>query len=139
MGFLYWRLQKKMTLSLYKQFLKFGVIGGAATGIHVAVFLGLSEWFKLNYVQSNFVAYVVATLWSFVGNSYWSFGCKPSGSGFARYMCVALFGLVLSMGVSWVCEVMLVNAFVTIFWIVVLVTPSTFLLHRYWSFAGAVQ
>lgn len=137
MGFLYWRLQKEMTLAPYKQFLKFGVIGGAATGIHVIVFLGLSELFKLNYVQSNFVAYVVATLLSFVGNSFWSFGCRPAGYRFVRYMCVALFGLALSMGVSWVCEAMLVNSFVTILWIVMLVTPTTFLLHRYWTFAVA--
>lgn len=139
MGSLYWRLQKEMTLSLYKQFLKFGVIGGAATGIHVAVFLALIEWIKWNYVQSNFVAYAVATLWSFVGNSFWSFGCRPSGYRFVRYMCVAVFGLVLSMGVSWACELMLVNAFVTILWIVMLVTPTTFLLHRYWTFAVAAR
>lgn len=128
-----------MTLAPYKQFLKFGVIGGAATGIHVAVFLALSEWFKLNYVQSNFVAYVVATLWSFVGNSLWSFGCRPSGYRFMRYMIVALFGLVLSMGISWVCEASAVNAFLTIFLIVVFVTPSTFLLHRYWTFSADPQ
>lgn len=126
-------------LAPYKQFLKFGVVGGAATGIHVVVFLTLSEWFKLNYVQSNFVAYVVATLWSFAGNSLWSFSCKLSGNRFLRYLAVAFLGLMLSMGISWVCEAAAVNAFLTISLIVAFVTPSTFLLHRSWTFSKGVQ
>ncbi len=128
-----------MTLVPYKQFLKFGVIGGAATGIHVFVFLALGDWFKLSYVQSNFVAYIVATLWSFVGNSLWSFGCKLSSNRFVRYLAVALLGLVLSMGVSWICEAVEVNALLTILTIVAFVTPSTFVLHRYWTFSASTQ
>lgn len=124
-----------MTRAVYKQFLKFGVIGGAATGIHVVIFLVLGQWFRLNYIQSNFVAYSAATLWAFAGNSWWSFACKPSGYRFVRYLCVAIFGLGLSMGISGICEVMQINPFLTIGMIVTLVTPCTFLLHRYWTFA----
>lgn len=128
-----------MTLAPYKQFLKFCLIGGAATGFHVLVFLGLSERLNLNYVQSNFVAYFVATVWSFVGNSLWSFGCKLSGNRFVRYTAVALLGLVLSMGISWFCEASSVNAFLTISLIVAFVTPGTYLLHRYWTFSADLQ
>lgn len=128
-----------MAQAAYKQFLRFGAVGGAATGIHVAVFLALSDLFKLSYVQSNFVAYTVATVWSFAGNSLWSFGCKPSGYHFVRYTVIALLGLSFSMGISWVCETSGVNAFLTICLIVIGVTPTTFLLHRYWTFAKGNQ
>lgn len=79
---------------------RFGVTGIANTGIHAltavlclnGLFLGL-PWLMVGPVTANGVAFVVATVFSYVVNTLWSFSTKMNGRNFNRFLAVSVIGL----------------------------------------------
>jgi putative flippase GtrA len=58
---------------LLQQATKFASVGVAATLIHVATALLLHNGFGVSALQSNFFAFLVASLFSYFGNWIWTF------------------------------------------------------------------
>lgn len=83
---------------------RFGVTGVANTGIHALIaylclngfFLGVST-LKSGPVVANGIAFIVATIFSYVVNTLWSFSTQISRKNFGRFILVAVIGLIAAM------------------------------------------
>jgi putative flippase GtrA len=58
---------------LLKQIAKFATIGVGATVIHVASALLFNSVAKFSALQSNFLAFLVASAFTYCGNYFWTF------------------------------------------------------------------
>lgn len=58
---------------LLKQIGKFATIGVGATAIHVASALLFNSFAKFSALQSNFLAFLVASAFTYCGNYFWTF------------------------------------------------------------------
>ena len=76
---------------------RFGVSGVIATGVHVAIATPLALGLGVSPVLANGVAFVCATVFSYLLNALWSFSAKPDRHNFLRFVCVAVFGLLLTL------------------------------------------
>jgi putative flippase GtrA len=59
--------------AVLKQISKFASVGAVATVIHVAVTLMLNSVFSISALTANFMAFVVASIFSYFGNWLWTF------------------------------------------------------------------
>jgi putative flippase GtrA len=58
---------------LLRQAAKFAAIGGGATAVHVLTALALNSFMQVVPLRANFVAFLVASFVSYMGNWYWTF------------------------------------------------------------------
>jgi putative flippase GtrA len=58
---------------LLKQIAKFATIGVGATFIHVVSALLFNSFAKFSALQSNFLAFLVASAFTYCGNYFWTF------------------------------------------------------------------
>ena len=58
---------------LLKQVAKFATIGAGATALHVASALLFNSYAGFSALQANFLAFLVASAFTFCGNYYWTF------------------------------------------------------------------
>jgi putative flippase GtrA len=58
---------------LLRQVAKFATIGAGATALHVASALLFNSGFGFSALQANFLAFLVASAFTFVGNFFWTF------------------------------------------------------------------
>ncbi|CAJ0808985.1 MULTISPECIES: GtrA family protein [Ralstonia] len=114
--------------------LRFGVSGVAATGVHVAIATTLINGFSTTQVTANGVAFVCANVCSYLLNALWSFSAKPGGANFLRFYCVSLFGLALTLSISWLAQTVGLSYWAGLLCILAVVPPITFVLHRFWTF-----
>ena len=61
---------------LLKQLGKFASVGMVATGLHVVTALGLNHFLAVTPLRANVAAFLVATIWSYLGNWIWTFEAK---------------------------------------------------------------
>jgi putative flippase GtrA len=113
---------------------RFGLSGLFVTGFHSAIAAGLIEFLGAIPSVANGIAFVLATLASYLINTYWSFSGKPAPKSMLRFVCVALFGLSLTVGIAG-----LVDSYGLSYWIgigccILIVPPTTFLLHHFWTY-----
>lgn len=78
------------------QLIRFALVGVVNTALHLAVVGVMTQIFGLTQLISNSVAYVIASSFSFVVNSIWSFQVKPQAHRFARFQIVGLLGVIVS-------------------------------------------
>lgn len=78
------------------QLTRFALVGVLNTGLHVFVVGLMSQVFGFSQLASNVFAYVLASSFSFILNSIWSFQVKPKAHRFARFQLVGMIGVVIS-------------------------------------------
>jgi putative flippase GtrA len=117
-------------------FVRFGIVGVAATFIHVAVFSLLVEVFGVAPVAASVPAFVTAMFASYGVNHRWTFGAQGSHRvHLPRYAVVALTGLGLNVLITYVVVNLLGYWYGLALAVVVTVVPAaTFLLNRNWAF-----
>ncbi|MFC1598730.1 GtrA family protein [Patescibacteria group bacterium] len=62
-----------MRIEIYKQFIKFCIIGAVNTIIDYAVYLLLNRVYGVYFLYANIIAITVAMSSSFIFNKYWTF------------------------------------------------------------------
>ncbi|HEY0687070.1 MAG TPA: GtrA family protein [Steroidobacter sp.] len=126
-----------MVLSVQvRRFLLSGVL---ATAVHFAVALAMIETAHAEPAIANAVAFTVATAFSYVINTLWSFGSSIDGRTLARFVTVQLLGVVLAAAVSGTVDWLGGHYIVGIICVPVFVTPVTYTLHRLWTYRPRVQ
>jgi putative flippase GtrA len=76
---------------LLKQIAKFATIGVGATAIHVVSALLLNSIAKFSALQSNFLAFLVASAFTYCGNYFWTFAKTGAVSTtLARFIFLSL-------------------------------------------------
>ncbi len=120
-------------LTLVRLF-RFGISGVTATCVHVVIATSLVVGLSASPVLANGVAFVCATVFSYLMNALWSFSARPGRDNFLRFLCAAVFGLMLTLTISWVAQQLGADYWVGLVWILLIVPPITFVLHRSWTF-----
>lgn len=125
---------------LVAQLLRFGAVGGLATGTHVAVVVVLVEAAGRGMLGANALAFAGALAVSYGGNRLWTFRSAGAlGCEMPRFLLVALVGLALNQAIVYATVERLGWDYRLALLLVVLVVPATsFALNREWVFARAV-
>ena len=89
---------------LARQLIRFFLVGGIAAITYVAVMAVVVDGFGGRVLLGAFLAFVLATLVSFVGNALWSFGARPTPAKAAMFFAVNTAGLGLNMLIAWLLE-----------------------------------
>lgn len=119
---------------MLRSFLKFGATGLLATGVHFVVAIALIEFLSADSAIANGIAFITSTSISFFINTLWSFQKRISGRTLVRYISVSTFGLLFTMGIAKITEILGYHYLFGIFAVLLLSPPLMFLLHRHWTF-----
>jgi putative flippase GtrA len=76
---------------LLRQAVKFATVGGGATAVHVLTALALNCLVQVAPLRANFMAFLVASFVSYIGNWYWTFdGNSPHVFSVPRFAALSL-------------------------------------------------
>ncbi len=121
--------------------LRFGVTGVANTGIHALVAVLCLEGFFLGVpalvagpVVANGVAFVVATAFSYVVNTLWSFSTQMSRRNLQRFLVVAVIGLFAAMALARLAELVGLPPLGSVVLVVCVMPFVNFGLHAFWTY-----
>lgn len=120
---------------------RFGITGVANTGIHTLVavlclegfFLGL-PWLVTGPVVANGVAFVVATVFSYVVNTLWSFSLEMNRRNLQRFLIVSVIGLFAAMTLAKLAEMIGLPPMGSVVLVVCVMPFVNFALHSLWTY-----
>lgn len=122
-------------MNSYHKLFKFGIVGVFATLIHVIVASWLIEGkFQTPVPVANIFAFLVATTFSYIGNTKWSFSENFSRSNGMRFSVTAVIGCFLAYIISVVADNMGLHYLIGIALIVLCIPAMTFLSHFFWTY-----
>lgn len=113
---------------------RFGVSGLFSTAIHTLVAAALFTLFDATLVTANAVAFLCATAFSYLANTLWSFSSTVHTRNAARFLAVTLAGFVETMLLARGAEALDLSRGTSIAAIALLIPPTTFVLHRLWTY-----
>jgi len=116
--------------------LRFAITGLLATGLHAVVAIVFIKQILNVPAIANGVAFVVATLVSYILNTMWTFSHLLQGRTLYRFCAVSCIGLGLAMLVSGVAQYWGLNYLWGILFVVLTVPPVTFVMHSLWTYRG---
>jgi putative flippase GtrA len=126
---------------LVAQYLKFGLVGIAATVTHVIVFTLWIEAAGLTPLRANVAAFCVATIVGFIGHFSWTFHGHGAWEArrwqavLVKFVVVSLSGLALnSLMVYFVVNVLAMSYVYAVGLMVTVVPACTFVLSKFWAF-----
>ncbi len=116
--------------------LRFGVSGALATLCHVTVFVLLVEWFGTRPVLAAGPAFLLAMLVSYGMNYHWTFTVSgPHRLLLPRFTAVALLGLGLNLGITYLVVDILHGWYGYALLLVIMIVPLVaFSLSKFWVF-----
>jgi putative flippase GtrA len=117
-----------------RQAWRFAVSGLLSTALHALLAVGIIVFLLPKPAIANGVAFVLATFFSFVMQTMWSFSSRPSRRNLARFIVVATIGLALTVLVSGTAQYLGLHYLWGIALVVCTVPPVTFLLHKFWTY-----
>lgn len=123
-----------LTSEQLKKAQRFAVSGVLVTGLHVVVAAGFIHLILPKPAVANGVAFVVATVFSYLINTLWSFSSPLHARNLIRFLVVSGVGCVLAITVSGLAELYGMHYWIGIASVVAIVPPVTFILHSMWTY-----
>ena len=124
-----------LAADLTRQLIRFFMVGGLAAITYVAVMAIVVDGFGGRVLLGAFLAFVLATLVSFVGNALWSFGARPTPAKAVMFFVVNTVGLGLNMLIAWLLERAGVHYLLISLTVLIVVPLFNFAGHRLITFA----
>lgn len=121
-------------LQIHSQIRRFLLTGLINTAVHTCVAVTLIKALGAGPASANVVAFVTATLVSYLLNTLWSFGQPLSRVTLVRFITVAAVGATLTAVVAGVADSLGAHYLVGIACVALSVAPVTFILHKYWTY-----
>jgi len=118
-----------------RQLIRFFLVGGVAAVTYVAVMAVVVDGFGGRVLLGAFLAFVLATAVSFVGNALWSFGSRLTAAKAAMFFAVNTVGLGLNMVIAWLLERAGVHYLLISLTVLIVVPMFNFAGHRLITFA----
>lgn len=119
------------------QLLRFGIVGVAATIVHMSVAFALHYLLNLSPLLSNFFAFLVAWCVSYAGQFSWTFKNSSAGhkQSAPKFFAVSVLSLILNQIIIWVtAEYFQIPFYLAVIFVVTSVPLVTFFLSKYWVF-----
>ncbi len=114
--------------------IRFGLTGVANTALHYAVAMSFLHLVWDSPAAANGLAFIVATTFSCIVNTLWSFSRTLSRTVFRRFGIVSVLGCLLSSATAGAADLAGLSNQAGIFSSVLFVTPIIYLLHRNWTY-----
>jgi len=135
-----------MFRKLWKMFgpqaLKFCVVGGLGVVLSSGVLYGLTEYCHVWYLYSNWIAVVVAQIFSFLGYKYWAFTIAKGQAAYptSKQFLIHWFVWGVGLGISTLVIYSLTTYghvwYMLSSWVATAISgASNFLSHRYWTYS----
>lgn len=113
---------------------RFAFTGAANTCLHALIALSLIDVVHAPPPLANGVAFGVATVFSYIMNTLWSFSATLHGKSFFRFVTTSLAGLLVSMGLAWLAEQWGWPPLAGILLVVSVVPVVSYVLHSRWTY-----
>jgi putative flippase GtrA len=117
------------------QLIRFFLVGLIAALAYVAVMALVVDGLHGRLLLGAFLAFVFATLISFVGNAVWSFGARPTAANAVRFFIVNTVGLLLNLAIAWAMERAGAHYLLVSLVVLIVVPMFNFAGHRLITFA----
>jgi len=125
---------QKSSATQFSQLTRFIVTGVGATLVHFIVAVFAIEMLTFSPPSANSLAFVVATCFSYLVNTYWSFQTSSTVSNAIRYWLAACLGFVLAYSLSAFAEYLDWHYLIGIFLVVCVVPLVNFAVHSNWTY-----
>lgn len=121
-----------------RQLLAFALTGATAALVHLLVVVGLVEALALAPLRANAGGFLVAFGVSYAGHRHVTFACTacPHRHGLPRFFIVAVTGFLVNELLFAACLRQGLPYPLALAGVLLLVAALTFVLSRYWAFAG---
>ncbi|AOR72479.1 sugar translocase [Burkholderia stabilis] len=113
---------------------RFGLSGLCSTAIHTLVAAAMFALFDATPVTANAVAFICATVFSYLANTLWSFSSTVRARNLLRFLAVTLAGFIETLLLARAAELLEVSRGMSVVAIALLIPPTTFVLHRLWTY-----
>lgn len=123
-----------LTASRIRQIKRFGITGIMVTGVHVVVAASFINYIVAIPWLANGVAFVTATISSYLLNTLWSFSSPLKRSNLYRFIGVSGLGFTMAVSISRIIELLGYRYWIGIAFVVLIVPPLTFILHSSWTY-----
>jgi putative flippase GtrA len=120
---------------LARQLIRFVLVGLVAAVVYVAIMALVIDGFGGPVLLGAFLAFVVGTAVSFIGNALWSFGARPTAGKAVWFFAINTTGLCLNMLIAWLLERMGVHYLLIALTVLIVVPMFNFAGHRLITFA----
>jgi len=127
-------LKKLSAKQIPASLVKYYAIGIVATLIHIIIVAILIESFGSKAGVANGIAFTLATIFSYVMNTYWSFQSKMSFVILCRFWSVAALGCLLAVIISSFAESLGFHYLIGIAMVMSVVPIISYALHRNWTY-----
>ena len=114
------------------QFFRYVMVGGVATSIHLLVAYLYLYYVDYSLFLSNTVAFIIAFIYSYSYQTLYVFRSRISFSKFVKFLLVQL--LMVSAAMVIVDNISIYNYYIKTVFVLILLTPTSFLLHKFWTF-----
>lgn len=120
--------------STLKRAARFGLTGVFITLLHALVAVFIIRYFYGSPALANGVAFICATLVSYLINTYWSFSARMNRTTLLRFLTVSFFGFLLAMLVARIAEKLGLHYLEGIAAVACIIPVVTFVLHNFWTY-----
>jgi putative flippase GtrA len=114
------------------QFFRYVMVGGVATFIHVLVAYLYLYYIDYSLFSSNTIAFFIAFAYSYSYQTLYVFRSKISFINFAKFLIVQL--MMVSAAMLIIDNISIYNYYIKTVFVLILITPTSFLLHKFWTF-----
>lgn len=98
-------ISKILKNDLFQQIFKFGIVGGIATIIDIAVYYVLVTFLNINPLLGNILSFSVSVIYNYTASVKWVFHVNEAKSKkkmFVEFMVFSIIGLLLTELLLWV-------------------------------------
>lgn len=99
-------MDNKKKTSLWKQIIRFAVVGGSAFLIDYSIMILLTEFYGINYLISNAISFTVSVIYNYLLSVHWVFdvnGGRSQTQDFFVFIILSVIGLGINQLIMWLC------------------------------------